>query len=125
MTIEVWAVVLMLFGHWLADFIWQPNWMGLRKSKEWWVLWQHGGRITAGGIFTGLAIVLFFGGSWLGLLLWAVLNGLAHVSIDAVTSRITSKLYAKQDFHNFFAVIGFDQFLHVAFAVLTLAWLVL
>lgn len=125
MTVAVWAVVIVLLGHWLADFVWQPHWMGMRKSKEWWVLIQHGLRITAGGAATALILGLFFPISLTGALIWAALNGVAHVGIDAVTSRMTGKLYAKQDMHNFFVVIGFDQFLHVAFAVVTLAVLVL
>ncbi len=118
-------VVAVLLGHWLADFVWQPHWMSMRKSKEWWVLIQHGARITLGGIFVAGVIVAIDKGSLFGIVAWALLNGVAHVAIDSVTSRITSRLYAKGDFHNFFVVIGFDQFLHTAFAVATLVWLVL
>jgi hypothetical protein len=125
MTIAVWAVVLMLFGHWVADFVFQPHWMGMRKSKEWWVLTQHALRITAGGLATALVIGLFYPISLTGAIIWAALNGLAHFGIDAVTSRITGRFYAKGDMHHFFSTIGFDQFLHMAFAVLTLAWLIL
>jgi hypothetical protein len=125
MTIAVWAVVLMLLGHWFSDFVWQPHWMGMRKSKEWWVLIQHALRITAGGLATAFVISLFFPISATGAFIWAAVNGLAHFGIDAVTSRITSRLFAQGKTHEFFTVIGFDQFLHLAFAVVTLAWLVL
>jgi hypothetical protein len=125
MTVAVWAVVIVLLGHWLADFVWQPHWMGMRKSKEWWVLTQHALRIAAGATLTAGVIGLFFPISFVGAVAWGLLNGVAHFAIDAVTSRITSKLYVKGDMHNFFAVIGFDQFLHVAFAVVTLVLLVL
>lgn len=122
--ISVLATTLILFGHWAADFVWQPHWMGMRKSKEWWVLIQHGARITAGGLLTAAVIVALLGGSWLGVLWWALINGVAHIGIDAVTSRMTGRLYAKGDMHNFFVVIGFDQFLHVSLAVATFVWLI-
>lgn len=123
--ISVVATIGILFGHWLSDFVWQPHWMGMRKSKEWWVLVQHGARITAGGLLTAAVIVAVLGGSWLGVLLWALINGVAHIGIDAVTSRMTGRLYAKGDMHNFFVVIGFDQFLHTALAIATFVWLIL
>lgn len=123
--ISVWAVTLMLFGHWLADFVFQPDWMSKAKSKSWSVLYFHSLRIYVGSFLTGMLLVFIFGGSSPGFVYWALLNGAAHFGIDAITSRITGKLYAKGDVHNFFVVIGFDQFLHLALATVTLAWLVL
>ena len=123
--IAIWAIVVVLFGHWLFDFVGQPDWMAMRKSKEWWVLTQHALRITIGSAITALAIVLMAKHSHPEFLTyWAIINGVGHFAIDAVTSRITSKLYAKGDIHNFFVVIGFDQFLHMTLAVSTLYWLV-
>jgi hypothetical protein len=72
-----------------------------------------------------LVVSFFWPISASGAFLWALLNGLAHFGIDAVTSRITSKLFSQGKTHEFFTVIGFDQFLHLALAVVTLAWLVL
>lgn len=123
--ISVWVVVVILFGHWLADFVLQPHWMGTGKSKDWWVLSQHAFRITGGGVMVAVALGFFFPISATGALIWALVNGVAHFAIDAVTSRMTGKLFAKQDFHNFFVVIGFDQFLHVALAVVTFALFVI
>lgn len=129
-TVAVWAVTLVLFGHWVADFVWQPHWMGMRKSKEWWVLTQHAIRIGLGSYVVALLAQWIAGESDVisanaAALGWAALNAVAHFAIDAVTSRITGRLYAKGDMHNFFVTIGFDQFLHTAFAVITLVWFVL
>src|SRR4051812_18106703 len=112
--IAVWIVVVILLGHWLADFVAQPHWMSLRKWKVWAVLLRHACVITLGGVMVGL-VGARFGHHiqppiwWLA---WAVVNGAAHFAIDAVTSRITSKLWGRNEVHNFFVVIGFDQFLH-------------
>lgn len=126
MTVTVWAVVLLLFGHWLADFVFQPHWMSLRKSKEPKVLLVHASRITIGAIITGLLITFIsttHPHPYWGLSAFALINGVAHFGIDFVTSKMTSALYAEGKTHQFFVVIGFDQFLHTALAVATLAWL--
>lgn len=126
MNISVWAVVLMLFGHWVADFVWQPDWMGKRKSSEWWVLSNHASRITFGALATGLLVGLVHGQPYhyFGILAFGWINGAGHFLIDAVTSRITKRYWSQDRAHAFFTTIGFDQFLHLALAVFTLAWLV-
>ena len=43
---------------------------------------------------------------------WIVVNGALHFVTDAITSRITGYFWAKNDAHNFFVVIGFDQMIH-------------
>lgn len=133
MNVAAWAVVVLLFGHWLADFVWQPHWMSMRKSKEWWVLAQHAARITISSFFAIAVVYAIHSNNWIHGIPWPVtgklwtfagINGVAHFAIDAVTSRMTSKLWAKERVHAFFVVIGFDQFLHLALATVTLAWLV-
>lgn len=112
------VVLIALLAHWISDFVFQPHWMSMRKSKEWAVLGLHASRIYAGMVAAGVILSqqgcfpCWRGeemGSW-GI--WALANAAAHFLIDAVTSRVTSRLYQKGDYHNFFVVIGFDQMLH-------------
>lgn len=128
-TVAVWVILVVLVGHWVFDFVLQPHWMSMRKSKDWAVLALHAAVITTGGLAVGIAIK-YFGGyhysthaMWL-VLGWAALNGGAHFAIDAVTSRITGRLWREERVHDFFVVIGFDQLLHVGLALGTIAWLV-
>lgn len=124
MTVAVWAVLIVLFGHWMSDFVWQPDWMGKRKSSSWGVLANHAARIFLGMFFTmGLILTMNGTGSISGLIAFAGINAASHFVIDAVTSRVTSRLWGQQRVHNFFVTIGLDQMLHVAIAVLTLEWL--
>ena len=105
---QLWQFVALLAVHYVGDFILQTHWQASNKSKRLDALIKH---VL---IYTG---VLFLA-SW--LLFWdtaavarfTLANGLLHFGTDYVTSRWTSRLYAKQDWHNFFVVIGLDQLIH-------------
>ena len=47
-------------------------------------------------------------------ILFAIFNAVAHFCTGYLTSRVTSHLYKKDKIHDFFVVIGFDQFIHIA-----------
>jgi hypothetical protein len=51
---------------------------------------------------------------------FAVVNAALLFATDYITSRISSKLWAKRDWHRFFVTIGFDQLIHHATLALTL-----
>lgn len=95
----------LLFTHWLADFVFQTNWMATNKSKNWWALSSHVGVYT-------LCFLIF---GWK----FALLNGGIHFGVDAVTSRVTSKLWERKDVHNFFVVVGLDQLVHMSCLIAT------
>lgn len=78
-------------------------------------------------ICTGLLFYCVYGPDgwmWGMLALWWMVNAAAHLAVDYVTSRITSRLWAKGDMHNFFVMIGFDQLLHYALLFTTLEWMI-
>lgn len=100
-------IYLVIWIHWLADFVCQTDKMakGKSKSNKW--LSFH--------ILTYTMILLIpFGPRY------ALVNGAVHFCVDYITSRITSKLWAKGQVHNFFVVIGIDQAIHMTCLIYTM-----
>jgi hypothetical protein len=120
----LYAIVLILFFlHFIGDFVLQSHWMASNKSKNVKALMAHVGIYACviavlPTIMLVLQMISCF--SWL---VFVVLNLVIHFIIDFTTSKITSKLWMKQSWHNFFVVVGLDQFLHALTLVTTLAWL--
>jgi Protein of unknown function (DUF3307) len=116
--VMIWQFLILLAVHWVADFVLQTHWQASNKSKNWQALSAH---------VMGYSVVLMFVSIYMfgavGLL-FAGVNGVLHFATDAVTSRITARLYAKQDWHNFFVVVGLDQLIHQVTLGVTL-WAVL
>lgn len=115
----IWLFLGLLATHWVADFVLQTHWQASNKSKNNVALGRHIGTYT--GVLAIVSLVLFgIGWSWA---IFVVLNGALHFATDYGTSRWTSRLYAKQDWHNFFVVVGFDQLIHQTTLAATM-WLV-
>lgn len=111
-TILIFALIAI---HWVADFVLQTHWQASNKSKNWWALSAHVATYTGALLLlTGVVIYGIPGLAVMSIpafLMWVLLNGVIHFGVDAVTSRASSKLFAK-DWHNFFVVVGFDQVIH-------------
>lgn len=116
----MWTLVALLALHWVADFVLQTHWQATNKSKRTDALAMHVGTYT-GALGIGSYGLLGFSPAVTGFI---AVNGLLHFATDYCTSRLSSRLYAKQDWHNFFVVIGFDQLIHQATLAATL-WLLL
>lgn len=114
--IDIEVVFWLLFTHWFADFVLQSDYIAQNKSKSNVVLFEHVLLYILPFAILGFFIPIS--------LLWLLTNLVAHFIIDYVTSRINSKLWAKQQIHWFFVSVGFDQFLHVATLVLTYEYLI-
>lgn len=117
--------VIILFFHWIADFLFQSPSMALGKSKSNYWLSVHVSYYVVGMFPVVLMMTWVKGELTAGLiagLLWLLTNAILHWITDFFTSRQTSKLYADQKFYgfpSFFSVIGLDQWIHGACLLLT------
>mgnify|MGYP000657414365 CR=1 FL=1 len=99
----------LLTVHWVADFILQTDWQAKNKSKRNDALGRHVGVYT---LALALAAPLIFGWNSPAAIYFVLVNGALHFATDWCTSRVSSRLYAKGDVHNFFIVVGLDQLIH-------------
>jgi len=130
LTIAVSSVVLLLFAHTVADFMFQTDNMAINKSTS--NLWLLKHTITyiiiLGAIFGGCGFFVF--GKWFWLLAdvavgkFLLVNWVAHTITDYITSRITSYYWKQQKRHQFFITIGFDQLAHIVVLVLSYALII-
>jgi predicted membrane metal-binding protein len=100
--------LFILLIHFLADFGLQTHEQATNKgtSNKW--LTYHVGVYSIIWLF---ASYVFFG-SWLLAAIFAVITFCCHFITDWATSRIGKPFWEKQDLHNGFVVVGFDQVLH-------------
>src|SRR4051812_32646853 len=107
----LYIILLLALIHYMGDYILQSHMMAKSKSTSWKWLSAHVGTYTA---------VLLVTTGWP---LFALVNGVIHFGIDAVTSRITTRLWGEQKWHWFFTVIGGDSLLHGVTFLATLYFL--
>lgn len=92
-------VTLIVFFHFIGDFILQSDRIAINKSTNIEVLGEH---------------VIWYGMSFLLLgLRFVIITIILHFMVDYVTSKVTSYLWKKGERHWFFVTIGFDQLLHM------------
>lgn len=103
-------VLQMAFVHWFSDFVLQSSWMATNKSNNWWALSAHVATYTTSlmvlMIAIGLVIEMSFGiviipNTPQQFFYWVAINGALHFITDAITSRLTSRMWKKGDMHNF------------------------
>lgn len=130
--IEVALILQILFAHWVSDFVLQSHWMATNKSKHLGALSSHVLVYTVAFAFLMLTsgVLLSTTVWWESAIMailspivfayWITLNGVLHFMTDFVTSKITSALWQRADFHNFFVVVGADQLIHYTCLIVTL-----
>lgn len=104
------TTILLIWVHFFADFVMQTNSMATNKSKSNYWLSLH-------ILVYMIPFVVSFGP------LFALVNGLAHLVVDYVTSRINSQLWKEGRVHAFFVGVGIDQAIHMTCLMLTARYL--
>ena len=118
--ISLTSVTIILFSHFVADFLFQTNWMAKGKSNSMLKLSVH--ILTYTTVLTLLCSSIIFtdeSKTLTDIFVFGIISGLLHFGVDFITSKITSVQYANGHLGSdsipnfgFFSTIGFDQFLH-------------
>lgn len=124
--ISISVLFWLLVTHWVADFVFQTDWMARNKSSSNLPLFVH--------VCVYSLILIPFAVSYIPshAVAWFIaFNMFLHFIVDYHTSRLTSKLgaagkYGSKTVPNFgmFSIIGLDQMLHYISLVGTYYFLV-
>jgi len=114
-------ITLLLFFHWIADFVVQSRSQAEGKSDSLQLLGVHcftyTVTLTIGLVISMLIVGIVFSMPYqfsciqLGLFFSLIL--FFHFLIDFITSKITKYFYMEGRTKLFWMIIGFDQWLHV------------
>jgi len=102
-------IIILIWLHFLSDFLLQSDEMAINKSKSNKILALH-------------CLVYSIPFLWFGWM-FAAVNGVLHFFTDWVSSRAASHFHQKGERRRFFLVIGADQAVHMTTLVLTLHYL--
>lgn len=144
-------ILSIVIGHFVADWVMQSDRQAIGKSKDWWILTEHIAVYT--GVLAICVSYLLPPSPYPYVSLWMfgkfiTLNSVAHFVQDAITSRITSRLWFLEirpivrgdgspyytvdgqastvrdtgTRHWFFVMIGCDQLIHYVTLFVTAWW---
>lgn len=103
-------ILIIIWLHFIADFIMQSDKMAKGKSSSNFWLGLH---VTVYSL-----PMLWFGWQF------ALVNWVGHFVTDYFTSRASKKQWENGEVHNFFVIVGLDQAIHMTTLILTYIWLV-
>lgn len=113
--INEWYLLMLLVGHFFADFVLQTDAQAKNKSKDIRALLSH--TLSYSFVLGGFSV-------WMvgvkDSITFVAITFAAHTLTDYITSRMVRPRFEKGDYHNAFVIIGFDQMLHYVQLYLTL-----
>lgn len=118
--ISYYTLITIFLGHFVFDFLLQTHWQASNKSKNNLALTSHVLTYSIGLSLIGIANYQYFNSNTFAI--FVISNTVLHWITDYFTSRQSAKLFGK-DWHNFFGIIGFDQFVHYATLTGTFIWI--
>lgn len=113
--ISIQAAALLIWLHFFADFVLQSDRVATNKSKSHYTLFYH---VVIYSLPFSALFIFFENG-----LTFVMLNAVLHYITDAISSRLTSRLYQAGKRHSFFVVIGLDQAVHMTCLFGTYVWI--
>jgi len=102
---ETKILLLLVWTHFVADFILQTNYIAANKSK-------YTGCLLIHCIIYSIPFLIFG-------VEYAIINGMLHFIVDYFSSALTTVFYANDKIHRFWVTIGCDQAIHMTCLVLT------
>ena len=119
MKIEI--LIIILFVHWIADFVLQSDKQAKGKATNIKELFNHVWAYSLVWLIVGIYYALYLGDDYTD---WAVtafyvITFFTHFVTDFVTSKWVKHYFDQNKYHEGFVVIGLDQFLHVTQLILT------
>lgn len=97
--------VVILWAHFIGDFVFQSDYHAKNKSKDALILAEHVLLYSIPFILISALIPVS--------LMWIFVNAIFHFITDFCTSKISSKLWSENKPHYFFVTIGADQAIHL------------
>lgn len=116
--INLWTVIVILFLHWIFDFVLQTDKQSKDKSTVIEALLAHT-IIYSFCWFIVITLLIGITQKPYTLLYFIPITFIAHTITDYFTSKLNAKLWKEKKVHNFFVSIGFDQWLHCAQLLIT------
>ena len=113
------TILLLVWSHFIFDFILQSDKMACNKSSSFKYLLLHSFIYSLGFLWL---CVLSPGPHAIDRVVYTVgvcvTVFITHALVDGITSRITKRLWLAEERHWFFVVIGFDQAIHITSLVM-------
>ena len=107
------ALFVLMFAHWVFDFLCQTQYMATNKSESWKALLSHTGVYSSGMMVTYFLYTWYLGEiQILDSIIFGIITFITHTLVDAVTSTLCAKAYKQERYRKFFNIIGADQYLH-------------